>query len=222
MTKLREIEQPIFYKKKARRPLSKKQKNLLFITLEKYLFKKRVLKKNCEKILEIGFGYGENLIHLSKKNNRKLFVGCEIYEPGIANLVEKIEVEKLKNIYLYTKNIFLLFKELRKNSIDKVFILYPDPWPKKKHFKRKIISKLFIKKLNYILKKNAIICISTDSQDYLEVILFEFISNKNFLWVDKNISNCLKRPKDLIPSKYEKKANVKKNKKYYLKFKKIC
>ena len=211
---------PLFYKKRLRRPLSKKQRKLLKFTLQKFLFKKKIV--NNKKFLEIGFGYGENLIHLSKNNSDTSIIGCEVYEPGIANLVEKIEIEKLKNIYIYPKNIFSLFDNLEKNSFQKVFILYPDPWPKKKHFKRRLISEILLEKIYEILKKNGLIFISTDSSDYLNLILYKFFLNKNFLWVNKKITNCYKRPKELIESKYERKGIIKSNKKYFLKFKKIC
>ena len=146
MKKLKRILQPLFYKKKPRRYLSKKQKKLLEFTLQKFLFKKKNIKSN-KKFLEIGFGYGENLIHLSKNNTEKIIIGCEVYEPGIANLVKNIEVENLENIYIYPKNIFTLFDRLEKDSIEKIFILYPDPWPKKKHFKRRLISEILLKKI---------------------------------------------------------------------------
>ena len=212
---------PLFYKKRPRRSLSKKQKKLLKFTLQKFLFEKEIINNN-KKFLEIGFGYGENLIHLSKNNPDTLVIGCEVYEPGIANVVEKIETENLKNIYIYPKNIFSLFGSLKKNSFEKVFIFYPDPWPKKKHFKRRLISEILLKKIHKILKKNGLIFISTDSADYLNLILFKFFLNKKFLWVNKKIVDCYKRPKELIESKYEKKAVIKSNKKYFLKFKKIC
>ena len=213
---------PLFYKKKPRRPLSKKQKGLLKFTLQKFLFKKEKVQNSKKRFLEIGFGYGENIIHLSKKNGDKLIIGCEIYEPGIANLVSKIESENLKNIYIFPENIFSLFNKLEKNSIAKIFILYPDPWPKKKHFKRRLISEILLKKIHEILKKNGLIFISTDSIDYLNLILFKFLLNKNFLWINKKVLDCYKRPKELIESKYEKKATIQNNRKYFLKFKKIC
>ena len=213
---------PLFYKKKTRRALSKKQRELLKFTLQKFLFKKEKIQNNKKNFLEIGFGYGENVINLSRHNADKLIIGCEIYEPGIANLVVKIESENLKNIYIFPENIFSLFSKLKKNSIEKIFVLYPDPWPKKKHYKRRLISNVFLNKINRILKINGIILVSTDSEDYLRVILNEFLINKNFLWVNKKIANCYKRPKELIETKFEKKANIKNNKKYFLKFKKIC
>ena len=220
MKKSKKTFLPLFYKKRLRRPLSKKQRKLLKFTLQKFLFKKKIV--NNKKFLEIGFGYGENLIHLSKNNPDTLIIGCEVYEPGIASLVEKIEAGNLKNIYIYPKNIFSLFDNLKKNSFEKVFILYPDPWPKKKHFKRRLISEILLEKIYEILKKNGLIFISTDSSDYLNIILYTFFLNKNFLWVNKKITNCYKRPMELIESKYEKKAIMKSNKKYFLKFKKIC
>ena len=221
MKKSKKTFLPLFYKKKPRRPLSKKQKKLLKFTLQKFLFEKEIINNN-KRLLEIGFGYGENLIHLSKNNPDTSIIGCEVYEPGIANLVDEIETKNLKNIYIYPKNIFSLFGDLKKNSFEKVFILYPDPWPKKKHFKRRLISEVLLKRIHDILKKNGLIFIATDSADYLNLILFKFFLNKNFLWVNKKIVDCYKRPKELIKSKYEKKAITKSNKRYFLKFKKIC
>ena len=100
------------------------------------------------------------------------------------------------------------------------FILIPGQ--KKKHYKRRLISDVFLKKINKILKINGIVFVTTDSEDYLNVILNEFLINKNFLLVNKKITNCYKRSKELIETKYEKKANIKNNKKYFLKFKKMC
>ena len=222
MKKSTKILLPLFYKKKPRRPLSKKQRELLKFKLKKFLFKREKIQNNKKKFLEIGFGYGENVIHLSKKNTHTSIIACEVYEPGVANLVDKIENENLKNIYIYPKNIFSLFGELKKDSIDKIFILYPDPWPKKKHYKRRLVSDILLKKIKKILKINGIIFVSTDSENYLNVILSKFAICKNFLWINKKIENCYKRPEELIQTKYEKKATIKNNKKYFLKFKKIC
>ena len=212
---------PLFYKKKPRRPLSKKQKKLLNFNLKKFLFKKNFNTKK-KIFLEVGFGYGENLINLSTNNKNKIIIGCEIYEPGIASTIDKIERKKLKNILIYPKNIFTLIDELKRNSIDKVFMLYPDPWPKKKHFKRRLISKIFLKRLHKILKKNGMTLISTDSLSYLCAIFYEFSLNPNFEWANKDAADCYKRPLEIIKSKYERKADIERNDKYFLKFKKIC
>ena len=212
---------PLYYKKKSRRALSKKQKKLIKINLKKFLFDKEKVKKS-ENILEIGFGYGENLVNFSINNPEKLIIGCEVYEPGIANLINKLESKKINNVIIYPENIFYLFDKLKKNSIDQIFVLFPDPWPKKKHFKRRIVSQIFLEKIYKVLKKNGLILISTDSVNYLESILINFFINKNFIWHDKKVIDCYKRPKELIESKFERKATIKGNKKYFLKFKKKC
>ena len=98
---------PVFYSRNSRRRLSSKQKKLIEINLKKYLF--RGLKKKLYKVfLEIGFGQGENLINLAKKNKNNLILGCEIYKPAIAKIIEKIEKKNLKNILIFTEDIFLL------------------------------------------------------------------------------------------------------------------
>ena len=179
------------------------------------------MKKEKNKIfLEIGFGYGENLINLAKKNKNNLILGCEIYKPAIAHLVKKIEENNLKNIAIFSNDIFLLFKKIKNHSVKKIFLLFPDPWKKKKHHKRRLVSQALIKNFDNILEYNGEIYVSTDSKDYLKVILEIFLKSKNFLWVDKKPRKCFKRPEILARTKYEKKADLNSNKKYFLKFKK--
>ena len=221
MEKIKKNLKHFFYKKKSRRKLSQKQKRLLEINLKKFIFKKRINSKK-KIFLEIGFGYGDNLIFLAKKNLNKLILGCEVYEPGIANLLNKIDIEKIKNILIYPENIFSLFKKIKNSSIDKIFILFPDPWPKKRHFKRRLISPLFLNEINKILKKESIVFIATDSKSYLKQILENFLFNNSFFWLNKTVNDCYIKPNYLNKSKYEKKANLNKKKIFYLKFKKIC
>ena len=86
---MKKINIPIFYYKGSRRSLSQKQKRIINSNLDKFRFKK--LKKKYNKVfLDIGFGYGENMIHLAKRNLNTLILGCEIYLPGISNLLQRI------------------------------------------------------------------------------------------------------------------------------------
>ena len=135
-------------------------------------------------------------------------------------MVKKIEAGNLENIYIYPKNIFTLFNRLEKDSIEKIFILYPDPWPKKKHHKRRLISKALIKNFEYILAPKGQIYLSTDSSEYLKIIFENFFCNNNFIWINKKPGECFIRPKILTRTKYENKADLNLNKKYFLKFKK--
>ena len=105
MEKIKKNLVNFFYKKKSRRKLSQKKIRLLKKNLKKFIFKKQ--NNNNKKIfLEVGFGYGDNLLFIAKKNIDKLILGCEVYEPGIANLLNKIDLENIKNILIYPENIF--------------------------------------------------------------------------------------------------------------------
>ena len=209
-----------FYKKKSRRPLSQKQKELIQLGLEKYIFKKSDNRlKNV--FLEIGFGYGENIIKLAKNNKDKLILGCEVYLPGIASLIEKIRKNKINNVAIYVEDVFSLFDKIKKSSIEKIFLLFPDPWPKKKHHKRRLVSRNLLESFNKILIPSGEIYVATDSVEYLKVILEKFFDNKNFFWEISNPKEFFLRPSILTLTKYERKAEILKNKKFFLKFKKI-
>ena len=216
---MKKKSKPIFYLRKTRRSLSEKQKKLIEINLKKYLFKEST--SDIKDIfLEIGFGYGENMINLAKKNKNRLILGCEVYKPAIASLVEKIEESKIKNISIFTENVFELFKKLKENSINKIFLLFPDPWPKKKHHKRRLISRSLIENFQKLLTSKGRIYIATDTNDYLKVIFSEFFFNKYFIWVNKKPNECKKRPLILKRTKFETKADMKVNTKYFLMFEK--
>ena len=210
---------PVFYLKNPRRSLSAKQKKLIEINLKKYLFHK--LEKKPKKVfLEIGSGYGENLINLAEKNKNSLILGCEVYKPAVAKLIEKIEEKNIKNILIFIDDIFILFKKIKKNSIEKIFLLFPDPWPKKKHHKRRLVSESLIKNFEYILTPKGQVYLSTDSNEYLKVIFDNFFCNDIFIWVNNKPNECFIRPKILARTKYENKADLNLNKKYFLKFEK--
>ena len=177
---------------------------------------------NKDIILEIGSGNGENIIKLSNLYKDKIIIACEVYIDGNSSLVKKLENKKIKNVKIFDKSCFYLFKKIKKFSIDQIWILFPDPWPKKRHYKRRLISKLLLKEIFKVLKKDGLFYISTDSESYLDSILKEFLFNYNFLWMNKTLKDCQKRSKILIESKYEKKAKIKGNKNFFLKFKKIC
>ena len=99
-------------------------------------------------ILDIGSGFGESTIKIAKKNKKKIVICCEKYIDGLNNLFKKVQKELLDNIYIYQGNVHQMLDEYcSKNSISEVWILFPDPWPKKKHFKRRLIDKYFFNKI---------------------------------------------------------------------------
>ncbi|MCH2038313.1 MAG: hypothetical protein MK137_06965, partial [Rickettsiales bacterium] len=90
--------------------------------------------------LEIGFGDGDHLAQLARANPEINFIGCEPYIPGVGHLVHRIEEHGLQNVRIFPDDVRLLLKSVKLSAIDKIFILFPDPWRKKRHYKRRIVS----------------------------------------------------------------------------------
>jgi len=140
---------------------------------------KKDLKKNKKNILDIGSGNGENSLFLANKNPNALIVAVEIFQDGNINLCNQISNLKLNNIKLYSSNVLELFDQLKKEDFfNEIWILFPDPWPKKRHYKRRLINENFLKKIYPFLKKNGKIFIATDSASYLRSIMNSIYKTK--------------------------------------------
>ena len=189
---------------------SKKKININFYNeiLNEYIFKKFI--PNNKYILDIGTGYGETTIYLSEKNKNKIIVACEKYIDGNLNLLKEIKLREIKNIEIHPGNINdILDKNYTKNYFDMVWIFFPDPWPKKKHFKRRLINDEFLKKIYNFLNSKSRIYIVTDSISYTHSIIKNIYKTKNyFKWI--NQSTLYLSPKDYyhIETKYYKKAII--------------
>src|SRR6185295_3540938 len=91
-------------------------------------------------VLEIGYGGGEHLSRHARENPGSGFIGCEVFSGGIAKLLEAIDEHHLGNVRLFTDDALKLLVKLPDASIDGAYLLYPDPWPKTRHHKRRFIS----------------------------------------------------------------------------------
>ena len=205
--------------------VSKKNKDLLENNLKSYLFDIPILSSlNFSKvILEIGFGSGEHIYHLAKENPNFLYIGSEVYLNGIAALLDKLSNNHLSNLLIYPKDVRLLLDDLILNKIDflsEVYIYYPDPWPKSKHNKRRIINNTTIPQIFNLMSSNSNLYIATDSQDYKNHILQLFNSLNLFEWIIQDISEIHTPPPNHYPTKYELKALKNNLKPYYFTFSK--
>ncbi len=185
------------------------------ITKEKYLLKTEKYKikrlyKNINYILDIGSGYGESTIFLSNNNKKNTIISCENYINGNLNLINKIENYGISNIRIFPGNVNQFLDDLNKEiKFKKIYILFPDPWPKKKHIKRRLITNDFLKKLNIFLKQNGEIVIATDSFSYSKQIFKSVFNVKNlFNW--KNQRNMYLGLNDYynLETKYYNKAII--------------
>ena len=134
----------------------------------------RIDKKFKKISLEIGFGNGEFLIKQSNLNKDSLFIGCEVYLNGFSKVLNKINDKQIKNIKICSINFIYLVQVLKNETIDQIYFINPDPWPKARHNKRRVIN---IENLNLMaskLKKNCSIVVTTDSLDYYEYIVSIF------------------------------------------------
>ncbi len=157
------------------------------------------------------------MINTSEKN--RFFIGCEPYLNGLASFVSSLEAEKYDKIRLFKSDIRELLSHLSKQIFDEIFILYPDPWPKARHEKRRILNKQNLNLLLSKLKINGRVFIATDVKNYFDSIYKLFESNVNIKIT--NFNNFYLRPKKIIITRYEKKALSKKIKPLYLVAKKI-
>jgi len=137
--------------------------------LKKFLSKYKVTKALFKKkkiIIEIGFGMGEHLIYQAKKFKHKTFIGIEPFINGQSNLAWLCNTNKLKNIYIFPGIFDKFVKKFKKFSFDEMFILFPDPWPKKRHHKRRLINNDFISIILKHAKKKSKVHFTTDNNDY--------------------------------------------------------
>ena len=116
--------------------------------------------------LEIGFGNGEDFFSFAKEKNNTLFLASEVYKSGIGNLIGKIREHSLENICIYEGDIRDLIFEEEGFRFDEVYIICPDPWPKDKLHKRRLLSRDFFERIQSCLKPNSFIFLSTDWENY--------------------------------------------------------
>ena len=167
-----------------------------------------LINKSKYNIIDIGSGYGESSIELAKLDKQNVVIACEKFIDGINNTLNKIQTDSIENLFIFHGNANQFLDEnCVDKSISEIWILFPDPWPKKRHFKRRLIDKLFFTKIQKYLKKGSTINIASDSKSYISQILATIHYVKNdFEWLNQSKSEWDYNPKILPETKYFKKA----------------
>ena len=165
------------------------------------------LKGGAEKLaLEIGFGGGEHLLAQAAHNPDTLFIGCEPYINGVAKCLAGIDEQKLKNIRLFTRDARELIEALPDACLDAVFILFPDPWPKVRHNKRRLVNAETLSMLARTHKKGGRLLIATDHVDYSVWILELLQNNPYYTWTARAQADWKTPPADWTTTKYQRKT----------------
>ncbi len=120
--------------------------------------------------MEIGFGSGENILHDAKTHSNIGYIGCEVFTGGVVKLLGNIENNNIKNIRIWHDDAIELIARLPLNALNFVYILYPDPWPKQKHKKRRLINAEFLKIIADKMAPQAELLMVTDHKDYAKHI----------------------------------------------------
>ncbi len=151
--------------------------------------------------LEVGFGAGEHLVLQAEMYPRHGLIGCEVFEPGIAKLLAEIGARNLANIRLFIDDARLLIAALAPRSIARAFILFPDPWPKERHKKRRVVAGETLDDLAVALSDGAELRLATDDADYAQ-----WIADRANLHAAFEAVVPPQRPHDWPPTRYEMKA----------------
>ena len=186
---------------------SKKKINLTKYHQRVSKYKFQNFNKKLDYILDIGTGYGETSIFLAKQFSDKVIISCEKYIDGNVILLKNIEKNKINNIRLHNGNVYDVLESTNQKCFRLVWIFFPDPWPKNRHAKRRLITTDFLIKIHKLLKKDSDIYIATDSTIYVRFILKSIYNCKNsFIWLNQSKMNLHIKDYFDIETKYYKKA----------------
>jgi tRNA (guanine-N7-)-methyltransferase len=179
----------------------------------------RLFDEACRSVwLDIGFGGGEHLIWQALRNPDVGLIGCEAFLNGVAKVLAVIERENLGNIRIHHGDARDVLDLLGDATLDRVFLLYPDPWPKRRHWKRRFVNAANLASLHRVLRPGGDLCIASDMATYIAWTLTALHRHGGFEWCAKAASDWRQRPGDWLKTRYEEKAMAAGRRSAYLNF----
>ena len=168
--------------------------------------------------LEIGFGGGEHLAEQAERNPNVGIIGCEPFVNGVASLMKHLDGNGVANVRVYDDDVRHLLELLAPESVARIFILFPDPWPKSRHHRRRIVKYETILQFAYILKIGGELLFASDHQGYVSWALRYLLKNDDLSWIARRPGDWRFPPPDWVKTRYEQKAKAKGNAPAYLRF----
>lgn len=171
--------------------------------------------------LEIGFGGAEHLIWQARHSAGVAIIGCEPFEEGVVKALTGIAEHDLKGVRLHADDARAVLRWLPEASLSRVFILFPDPWPKKRHQKRRLINPELMALLARAMKPGGELRFGTDIGDYARTALLAIMGSGEFSWTAMCAADWRLRPDDWPGTRYEAKALREGRRCYYFRFQRI-
>lgn len=238
------LEKPKFYGRRQGRKIRKAKTTLLDAFLPQVAINEQtIFAKNqmfgcpmSQVYLEIGFGNGEHLAGQAARHPDVGFIGAEVFKNGVANLLtlitgikeggdlpEKINIlpSLTDNVRVFDDDMRLLFARIPDDFLDKVFVLFPDPWPKKRHENRRFINPDNLAEIARCLQKGGILRVATDHKVYKSWALRQLMADANFKWTATCGNDWKQEPSDWVQTKYQRKAIREGRKAIFLDFERI-
>jgi tRNA (guanine-N7-)-methyltransferase len=156
--------------------------------------------------LEIGFGGGENLVEEARHRPNCGFIGCEPFVNGVAKILALIAANDVANIRLHVGDAAELIERMPAACLARVHLFYPDPWPKRRHHRRRFLSDAALNALARVMQRGAELRLATDVDDYTGWALARVIRSQHFVWPAESARDWLRPWPDWPSTRYERKA----------------
>ena len=156
--------------------------------------------------LEIGFGAGEHAAHLAEINPSVGLVACEVFQNGIASMLSHIDKRAISNIRIYPEDVRHLWPALPDGSFQRIYVMFPDPWPKTRHAKRRMIGPENLDTLARLMKPGGQLIVASDHPIYVTWALAHLVRHGAFQWTARRAADWQCPPEGTLETRYAAKA----------------
>lgn len=162
--------------------------------------------RDAPRTLEIGFGNGENLVALARAHPERDYLGVEVHRPGVGRVLLALEEHRLTNVRLICRDaVEVLGRQLLPASLAEILILFPDPWPKKRHHKRRLVQAPFVALLIRALAPGGVLRLATDWQPYAIEMLTTLAASGELRNLEAG-GGFMARPEERLPTRFERRG----------------
>lgn len=159
--------------------------------------------------MEIGFGGGEHLAAQAARHPDIGFIGCEPFVNGVASLLVKVEELRLENLRIFDDDVRLLLPSLPDGCIERLFLLFADPWPKARHHRRRITVPENLAQFTRLLADGGELVFASDQHDFAAWSLAHFLDRPELQWTARSRADWVAEPPGWIATRYQQKARAK-------------